>query len=262
MNSKSSRTNVKTKVAIVTGAGQGIGRSIARRLAQDGFAIAIVDINPNALEIVKKEIEDQGGQALALKADLTRVDEIQNVINRAAEWGEVSVLVNNAGRVLITPFLEINEAEWDAILTLNLKTVFFATQSAAKQMKNGGRIINLSSISGRSGRSDQAHYAAAKCAVISLTQSAALAFASQGITINAVCPGVVDTPMTTGIHEVRASALGITPEESLARMIAKIPLGRLETTEDVAGVISFLCSPDAAYITGQTLNVDGGMEMN
>jgi acetoin reductase-like protein len=262
MNSTSSETKIKTKVAIVTGAVQGIGRAIARRLAQDGFALAIIDINMGALEAVKKEIEDQGGQALALKADLTRVDEIQKAMNRAAEWGELSVLVNNAGRVLITPFLEINEAEWDAILTLNLKTVFFATQSAAKQMKDGGRIINLSSISGRSGRSDQAHYAAAKSAVISLTQSAALAFASQGITINAVCPGVVDTPMTTGIHEVRASALGITPQESLARMIAKIPLGRLETTEDVAGVISFLCSSDASYITGQTINVDGGMEMN
>ena len=113
-----------------------------------------------------------------------------------------------------------------------------------------------------SGRPDQAHYAAAKCAVISLTQSAALSFASQGITINAVCPGVVDTPMTAGIHQIRAETLGITPQESLARMVARIPLGRLETTDDVAGAVSFLCSPDAAYITGQSLNVCGGMEMN
>jgi NAD(P)-dependent dehydrogenase (short-subunit alcohol dehydrogenase family) len=147
-------------------------------------------------------------------------------------------------------------------MTLNLKTVFFAIQFAAKHMQEGGHIVNLSSISGRSGRPDQAHYAAAKCAVISLTQSAALAFASQGITVNAVCPGVVDTPMTTGLHEIRASALGITPKESLDRMIAKIPLGRLEKPEDVAATVSFLCSPDAAYITGQSLNVCGGMEMN
>jgi NAD(P)-dependent dehydrogenase (short-subunit alcohol dehydrogenase family) len=171
-------------------------------------------------------------------------------------------LVNNAGRVIITPFLEISEKEWDAIMALNLKTVFFATQFAAKQMNEGGRIVNLSSISARSGRPDQAHYAAAKCAVISLTQSAALAFASQGITVNAVCPGVVDTPMTNTIHEIRATALGITLEESLARMIAKIPLGRLEKAEDVADAVSFLCSPNASYITGQSLNVDGGMEMN
>jgi meso-butanediol dehydrogenase / (S,S)-butanediol dehydrogenase / diacetyl reductase len=250
------------KVAIVTGAAQGIGRAIARRLARDGFAVAIVDINADALDEVKKEIEGLGAKALALKADLTKVDEIQKVIDRSAEWGQLTVLVNNAGRVIITPFLEITEHEWDAIMTLNLKTVFFATQFAARHMQAGARIVNLSSISGRSGRSDQAHYAAAKCAVISITQSAALAFASQGITINAVCPGVVDTPMTTGIHKIRAGTLGITPEESLARMVAKIPIGRLETTDDVAGVISFLCSTDAAYITGQSLNVDGGMEMN
>jgi len=250
------------KVAIVTGAAQGIGRAIAHRLARDGFAVAIVDINSNALDEVKKEIEGLGAPALALTADLTKPEDVQTVIERSAKWGQLTVLVNNAGRVLITPFLEISEAEWDAILTLNLKTVFFATQFAAKYMHNGGHIVNLSSISGRSGRSDQAHYAAAKCAVISITQSAALSFAPQGITVNAVCPGVVDTPMTTGIHEIRANALGITPEESLARMIAKIPLGRLEKTEDVAGAVSFLCSPDAAYITGQSLNVCGGMEMS
>ncbi len=250
------------KVAIITGAGQGIGKTVAHRLVQDGFAVAIADINANSLDAVKKELEEEGGQVLAIKADLTKLEDIQNVITRSAEWGQISVLVNNAGRVIISPFLDITEKEWDAIMTLNLKTVFFATQFAVRHMNKGGRIVNLSSISGRSGRSDQAHYAAAKCAVISLTQSAALAFASQGITVNAVCPGVVDTPMTTGIHKIRANVLGITPEESLGRMIAKIPLGRLEKTEDVAGAISFLCSSDASYITGQSLNVDGGMEMN
>jgi acetoin reductase-like protein len=250
------------RVAVVTGAAQGIGKAIAQRLSRDGFAVAIVDINTDMLDEVKKEIEDQGGQVLALKADLTKLEDIQNIINRSAEWGQLTVLVNNAGRVIISPFLEITEKEWDTIMTLDLKTVFFAIQFAVKHMQAGGHIVNLSSISGRSGRSDQAHYAAAKCAVISLTQSAALAFAAQGITVNAVCPGVVDTPMTTGIHQIRASALGITPEESLARMVAKIPLGRLEKTDDVANAVSFLCSPDASYITGQSLNVCGGMEMN
>ena len=252
----------RSKVAIVTGAGQGIGRAIACRLAQDGFAIAIVDINAAASEKVKKEIEDFGASALALTADLTKLDEIQKAISMAAGWGEISVLVNNAGRVLITPFLEITEQEWDAILTLNLKAVFFAMQFAVPHMIEGAHIVNLSSISGRSGRPDQPHYAAAKSAVISLTQSAALAFAPRGITVNAVCPGVVDTPMTAQLHEARASVLGITPQESLARMTARIPLGRIETPEDVAGAVSFLCSPNAAYITGQTLNVCGGMEMN
>ena len=251
----------RSRVAIVTGAGQGIGRAIACRLAQDGFSVAIIDINSAALEKVKKEIEDLGVGALALTADLTKVDQIQNAIALTAEWGDIRALVNNAGRVLITPFLEITEQEWDAILTLNLKTVFFAMQFAVSHMSEGAHIVNLSSISGRSGRPDQAHYAAAKTAVISLTQSAALSFASRGITVNAVCPGVVDTPMTALIHEARASALGITPQESLARMAARIPLGRVETPEDVAGVVSFFCSPDAAYITGQVIVVDGGMVM-
>jgi acetoin reductase-like protein len=258
MKSDSSRLNV----AVVTGAGQGIGRAIACQLARDGFAVAIADINGKALDEVKREIESLGAEALALTADLTKLEDVQKVITRSAEWGQLSVLVNNAGRVMITPFLEITEQEWDSILTLNLKTVFFATQFAARLMHTGGRIVNLSSISGRSGRPDQAHYAAAKCAVISLTQSAALSFASQGITVNAICPGVVETPMTSGIHEIRAGLLGITPEESLARMIAKIPLGRPAKTDDIARVVSFLCSPDAAYITGQSLNVCGGMEMN
>jgi NAD(P)-dependent dehydrogenase (short-subunit alcohol dehydrogenase family) len=258
MTSDSPRLNV----AVVTGAGQGIGRAIACRLARDGFALAIVDVNPNALDKVKQEIEGLGAQVLALKADLTKVNEIQKAVDLSAEWGQLAALVNNAGRVLITPFLEITEEEWDAILTLNLKTVFFAMQFTARHMQTGGRMINLSSISGRSGRPDQPHYAAAKSGVISLTQSAALAFASQGITVNAVCPGVVETPMTTGIHEIRGRALGITPEESLARMVAKIPLGRPAKTHDIANVISFLCSPDAGYVTGQSLNVCGGMEMN
>jgi acetoin reductase-like protein len=252
----------RSRVAIVTGAGQGIGKAIACRLAQDGFAVAIVDINPAALDQVRKEIESLGASALGLAADLTKLDEIQKAISLAAEWGEINVLVNNAGRVLITPFLEITEQEWDAILALNLKAVFFAMQFAVPHMTEGSHIVNLSSISGRSGRPDQPHYAAAKSAVISLTQSAALAFAPRGITVNAVCPGVVDTPMTNSIHEIRANALGITARESLDRMISRIPLGRIETPEDVAGAVSFLCSTNAAYITGQSLNVCGGMEMN
>jgi NAD(P)-dependent dehydrogenase (short-subunit alcohol dehydrogenase family) len=252
----------RLKVAIVTGAAQGIGRAIALRLARDGFAIALVDINVSLLEDVKNEIIRQGGEALALQADLSQLANIQTVIKAVAEWGALTILVNNAGRLVTRPFLEITEEDWDATLSLDLKTVFFAIQFAAGHLRPGGRIVNISSISGRSGRADQAPYAAAKAGVISLTRSAALALASQNITVNAVCPGIVDTPLTRRIHEDRARVLDITPEDSLNRMLARIPLGRLETTDDVAGVVSFLCSPDAVYITGQSLNVCGGMEMD
>jgi NAD(P)-dependent dehydrogenase (short-subunit alcohol dehydrogenase family) len=249
-------------VAVVTGAARGIGRTIAKRLAQDGYAVAMVDINADALANVQREIEELGAFALCLSADLSQLEDTRNIIVRAAEWGPLSALINNAGRVITHPYLEVTEEEWDAILTLDLKTVFFAMQFAARYMRAGGRMVNISSVAGRSGRADQAPYAAAKSGVISLTRSAALSFAPLGITVNAVCPGVVDTPITRSIHEIRAGALGITPEESLSRMVARIPLGRIETPEDVAGAVSFLCSPDAAYMTGQSLNVCGGMEMD
>jgi meso-butanediol dehydrogenase/(S,S)-butanediol dehydrogenase/diacetyl reductase len=251
-----------TKVAVVTGAGQGIGRAIALRLARDGFAIALVDINLATLAEVQGEIAAIGQPVITIAGDLTQLAIIKQVIEQSAEWGTLTVLVNNAGRVTTRPYLEVTEDEWDATLSLDLKTVFFAMQYAAPRMTNGGRMVNLASIAARSGRVDQAPYAAAKAGVISLTRSAALAFAPIGINVNAVCPGVVDTPLTRRSHELRAEILGITPEESLARMITRIPLGRIETTDDVAGAVSFLCSPDSAYMTGQALNVCGGMEMD
>jgi NAD(P)-dependent dehydrogenase (short-subunit alcohol dehydrogenase family) len=251
-----------SRIALVTGAAQGIGRAIAIQLARDGYTLALVDLNEPGIAAVQREIERANGTAYAFPADLTRLSEIERVVAIAAEQGTLGALVNNAGRVIIHPFFQVTEAEWDAILTLDLKTVFFAMQCAAKHMAPESRIVNISSISGRGGRADQAAYAAAKAGVISLTRSAALALAPRGITVNAVCPGVVDTPMTRQVHHERSQLENITPAESLARMTTKIPLGRLEMPEDVANVVSFLCSPSASYITGQTLNVDGGMEMD
>jgi meso-butanediol dehydrogenase/(S,S)-butanediol dehydrogenase/diacetyl reductase len=251
-----------SSVALVTGAARGIGRAIALRLAQDGYALALADLNGEGLKEVAELIKTRGGSALPLTADLTNLAQLEHAVAQTAEWGSIKVLVNNAGRVIIHPFFKVTEAEWDAVLSLDLKSVFFAMQYAARQMKQGGRIVNISSISGRSGRADQAAYAVAKAGIISLTRSAALALAEHDITVNAICPGVVDTDMTRDVHRNRASQQNITFEESLSRMVAKIPLGRLETPEDVANVVSFLCSHDASYMTGQTLNVDGGMEMD
>src|SRR6266404_3729147 len=178
------------KVALVTGAGQGIGRAIALRLARDGYVVALADINAGALAGVLAEIEAAGGRALGRQADLSQVAEIEGVFAFVQkELGRLDALVNNAGRLTIRPFLEVSEAEWDATLSLNLKGAFFAMQAAARAMiaaGNGGRIVNIASISGRSGRPDQAPYAASKAGIISLTRSAALALAAQGINVNAV----------------------------------------------------------------------------
>ncbi len=253
-------------VAVVTGAGQGIGRAIALRLAAEGFAVALVDLDAAALAESARAVEELGVPALAVHADLTALDQIAGVVEqiRTAWGGRIDALVNNAGREITRPFLDVTAADWDAMLSINLRTVFFATQLAARVMiARGvrGRVVNIASIAGRSGRSDQAPYAAAKAGVINVTRSAARALAPHGITVNAVCPGVVDTAMTRRIHDIRARELDVTPEESLRRMVDHIPIGRLAQPGDVAAAVAFFCSPDASYVTGQALNVCGGLEM-
>lgn len=250
------------RIALVTGAARGIGRAIALRLARDGYALALVDLNADGLDQVRGEIENGGGSAFAMTADLTRLSEIERVVAESAQRGTLGALVNNAGRVIIHQFFDVTETEWDEVLALDLKTVFFMMQYAARQMHDGGHIVNISSISGRSGRPDQSAYAAAKAGVISLTRSAALALAPHNINVNAICPGVVDTHMTQAVHQARAQAKNISYQESLASMTSKIPLGRLEVPDDVARAVAFFCSDEANYVTGQTLNVDGGMEMD
>jgi meso-butanediol dehydrogenase/(S,S)-butanediol dehydrogenase/diacetyl reductase len=250
------------RVALVTGAGRGIGRGVALRLAREGFDVAVLDVNGAAARAVSDEVETIGRRAMALAVNLLEVAAVEAAVARlVGNWGCLDVLVNNAGNVPITPLMDITEEEWDQVIDLNLKAAFFCLQAAGRVMiaQRNGCIINMTSISGLGPRPDQTHYAAAKAGVISLTTSAALTFAPHGITVNAVCPGIVDTPLTRQIHRDRSRLAGISPKESLARKVAQIPLGRIETPEDVAGVVAFLVSPDGAYITGQTIVVDGGM---
>jgi len=266
------------KIALVTGAGQGIGKAVALRLAREGADVVVADINAQTAEQTAQEMRALGRRALAYAIDLGNISEIQPLIDLAvAEFGRLDILVNNAGLTLTKPLLDVTEAEWDRIVDVNQKALFFCCQAAGAQMirqtpdevKAAGRadachgkIVNLSSISGRRGRPLAPAYAASKAAVISITQSCALAFAPYNINVNAVAPSIVPTPMWEQIAKDRAALAGTQPQEAVASFIENIPLKRAAAPEDIAGAVAFLCSPDSDYITGQTLNVDGGFEMD
>ncbi len=250
------------RIAIVTGAAQGIGRAIALRQARDGYELVISDINHAAIAEAQDEINYAGGVSTCVIGDVTELETLRRVVSTAYRLGTLSVLVNCAGGFTPNQIEDISRTEWDTTLALNLTSVFFAMQTFAQLSDGPARIVNIASIAGKGGRPMQTHYAAAKAGVISITRSAALALAPLGITVNAVCPGVIDTPLTQRIHTAQGELAGIAPEQSLANMVSKIPLGRIGTPEDVAGIVSFLCGPDAAYITGQAINVCGGLEMN
>ncbi|MHC4243318.1 MAG: SDR family NAD(P)-dependent oxidoreductase [Planctomycetota bacterium] len=266
------------KIAIVTGAGQGIGKAVALRLAREGANVVVADINPKTAEQTAEEIQLLNRRALACHIDIANVAEIQPMIDHAvAEFSRIDILVNAAGVAQTGLFLELTEQEWDRVVDTNLKGTTFIIQAVGRQMikqvpeqvkatesadSSYGKIVNFSSISGRHGRAEQIPYAASKAAIISITQSAALAFAKYNINVNAVCPGVVPTPMWEQIELDRGRISGLAPGESMKSFIERIPLKRPGSSEDVAGVVAFLCSPDSDYMTGQTLNIDGGFEMN
>jgi meso-butanediol dehydrogenase / (S,S)-butanediol dehydrogenase / diacetyl reductase len=282
------------KVAIVTGAGQGIGKGIALRLAHEGAAVVVADYNAETAQQTADEIITLGSRALAYPVDIGQPAATQQmVVDVVAALGHIDILVNNAGVVQTKPMMDLTEADWDRVLDINQRGMFFCLQAVAAQMirqipeavragiglgdvtvgqgksgqsaapvQNYGKIVNLSSISGRRGRPLSTHYAASKASVISITQSAALALAPYNINVNAVCPGIVPTAMWKQIDEDRGKLFGSQPGEAMAAFINAIPLKRASTPEDVAGPIAFLCSSDADYITGQALNVDGGYEMN
>ncbi|MEJ7761867.1 MAG: L-iditol 2-dehydrogenase [Thermomicrobiales bacterium] len=250
------------KVAIVTGGAQGIGRATARRFASEGAKVVIADLQADAATAVADEIGVNGGDAIGLAADVTERAAAGTVVDAAVErFGGVDILFNNAGVIRITPFLEIDEAEWDLLFDVNCKgTLWFAQAAAARMIEQGrgGRIINVASQAGRRGEPLVLTYCASKATVISMTQSMALALAPHQITVNAIAPGIVDTPLWESNDRRFAELLGMEVGEPKRTFVATIPLGRIEQPEDVAGMAAFLASPDAGYITQQCYNVDGG----
>lgn len=243
--------SLKGKRVIVTGAGSGIGKAIARRFAEAGAIIAVCDVNEEPAQIVAKEIEIMEAKAIAYKIDVGNFTEVNEIVEKIVkDFGTIEILINNAGITKDTLLLRMKEEDFDNVIRVNLKGTFNFTRACIKYLlkERWGRIINIASVIGEMGNLGQANYAAAKAGIIGFTKSVAKEVASRNITVNAVAPGYIKTPMTENL-----------PENVKQEYIKLIPLGREGTPEDIANLCLFLASEEASYITGQVIRVDGGM---
>jgi 3-oxoacyl-[acyl-carrier protein] reductase len=243
----------KGKVAIVTGASRGIGRSIALALAAEGARIVAVDMAPEGVEALAAEIKGAGGEALAVQGNVTQTADAERMVDAAVEaFGRVDILVNNAGITRDGLLLRMKEEDWDAVLNVNLKGAFLCSRAASKVMtkQRYGRIINIASIVGQMGNAGQANYCASKAGLMGLTKSNARELAKRNVTVNAVAPGFIATDMTEAL-----------PEKVRQELAAQIPLERLGSADDIANAVVFLAAERSGYITGQVIGVNGGMYM-
>ena len=255
------------RTVLITGAARGIGAACARRLAADGAKLVLADLDGAGAEKLAAEL----GQ-VAVRADVTLREDIERIVDEPyRRWGRLDVLFNNAGVIRVQPMLEVTGEEWDRVIDLNLRAVFFVLQAVARRMLQQdpmpeselrGKLIQTASIASyRGGNHLMTPYSASKAGVVSLTRSAAQALAPHRITSNCVCPGAVETAMWEQIDREWGALEGLGQGEAWKRRIRNIPLGRPERAEDVAGVVAFLAGPDSDYMTGQALNVDGGLVM-
>ncbi|MEU0498502.1 acetoin reductase [Mycobacterium sp. NPDC006124] len=251
------------KVALVTGAGRGIGRGIALRLARDGADVALVDIGPDGISAVAEEITGLGSKATTFVADVSERDQVFAAVDHAATTlGGFDVMVNNAGIALVAPLLDTTPEDVAKIWAVNVDGVLWGIQAAVttfKERGTRGKVINASSIAGHEGFGMLGVYSATKFAVRALTQAAAKEHAADGITVNAYCPGVVGTDMWVEIDKRFAALTGAAEGETYEKFVGGIALGRAETPDDVAGFVSYLAGPDSDYMTGQAGLIDGGM---
>ncbi len=243
---------LENKVAIVTGAARGIGKAIARELSREGAKIVICDLLEE-LSVTAEELRQEGASVLPLQIDVTNMEAVESMVQTVLEkLGSVDILVNNAGIVRDSLLVRMKESDWDAVIAVNLKGSFNCTKAVARPMmkQRSGKIVNLSSVMGLTGNIGQANYSASKAGIIGLTKSAAKELGRRGINVNAIAPGFIMTRMTESL-----------PEDQREKALENIPLGFLGSPEDVARAVAFLVSDSARYITGQVIQVDGGLVM-
>lgn len=257
----------KQKVAIITGSGQGIGKTLGERLAKEGFSIVLSDINEQTLTETEEAFKNNGFEVTSFVGNVSKLEDQQALVKHAVDtFGSVDVFINNAGiEGEVAPITEIDPETIDPVLNINIKGVLFGIQAAANQMieqGTGGKIINACSIAGQEGFEMLSPYTASKFAVKGITQGAAKELALHKITVNSYCPGIVGTSMWERLDEKMMIFMGTKKGEALAKYAEGIALGQIQTPEDVANLVSFLASPNSDYITGQNILTDGGMVFN
>jgi 3-oxoacyl-[acyl-carrier protein] reductase len=244
---------LKGKVALVTGAAQGIGKAVAFMLARHGADVIVADVNLEKAAETVREVEATGRAAMAVKVDVTRLSDVEQMVESAiGRFGKIDILINNAGIARDKLVLRMTEEDWDAVLDVNLKGTFNCTKAVIKHMskQRSGKIVNIASVVGEMGNAGQANYSASKAGVIGLTKTIAREFAQRGINVNAIAPGYIQTPMTD-----------VLPDKAKEQLKRMIPMERLGQPEDVAHAVLFFVSEASSYVTGQVLNVNGGIYM-